>query len=68
MKQDKGQQDEFGQIMGRDGFSPDLPAFIGGGSTRGLSWGLRLFTHMLSGVQVGSLDLSLPNGASRRRG
>ena len=66
MKQDKGQQDEFGQIMGRDGFSPDLPAFIGGGSTRGLSWGLRLFTHMLSGVQVGSLDLSLPNGASRR--
>ena len=31
MKQDKGQQGEFGQIMGRDGFSPDLPAgFVDG--------------------------------------
>ena len=67
MKQDKGQQGEFGQIMGRDGFSPDLPAgFVDGGSTRGLSWGLKLFAHMLSGLQVGSLDLSLPNGATRR--
>lgn len=67
MKQDKGQQDEFDQIMGRDGFSPTLPAgLVAGGSLRGLPWGLRLFTYMLSGLQVGSLDLNLPNGASRR--
>lgn len=67
MKQDKGQQDEFGQLIGRDGFSPELPSeFTAGGSMRGLSWGLRLFTYMLSGLQVGSLDLGLPNGASRR--
>lgn len=57
----------FEPFLGRDGFSPDLPAgFASGGSTRGLSWGLRLLSYMLSGLQVGSLDLSLPNGATRR--
>lgn len=58
---------EFDRIMGRDGFSPDLSAsLVGAGTTRGLSWGLKLLTYMLSGLRVGSLDLSLPNGATRR--
>lgn len=67
MKQDESKHNDFGRIMGRDGFSPDLPTgFADTGSTRGLSWGLKLLTYMLSGLQVGSLDLSLPNGATRR--
>jgi len=58
---------QFEQVLGRDGFSPDLPAGFGStGSVRGLSWGMRLLSYMLSGLQVGSLDLSLPNGATRR--
>jgi cyclopropane-fatty-acyl-phospholipid synthase len=58
---------EFERVMGRDGFSPDLPdGFGSAGTTRGLSWGLKLLTYMLSGLRVGSLDLSLPNGATRR--
>ena len=71
MKEQERQQQpleaDFQRILGRDGFSPDLPGdFSSAGSTRGLSWGLKLFTYMLSGLQVGSLDLSLPNGATRR--
>lgn len=67
MKQDDSNNNDFGPMMGRDGFSPDLPSgFADAGSTRGLSWGLKLFTYMLSGLQIGSLDLSLPNGATRR--
>ncbi len=58
------------QVLGRDGFSPDLPQqFVGDtqdqGSTRGLSLGLKLLTYMLSGMKIGSLDLRLPNGATR---
>lgn len=67
MKQDDSRQGDFDRIMGRDGFSPELPAgFVDQGSTRGLSWGLKLFAYMLSGIQVGRLDLILPNGATRR--
>lgn len=67
MKQDDSKRGGFDRLMERDGFSPDLPqGFITAGSTRGLSWALRLLTYMLSGLQVGSLDLTLPNGATRR--
>ena len=55
------------QIMGRDGFSPDLPAdFATRGDNAGLSWGLRLLMYMMSGVKVGTLDIVLPNGSTRR--
>ena len=54
-------------ILGRDGFSPDLPAgFATGGSNRGLGWGLRVLMYMMSGVKVGTLDIVLPNGSKRR--
>lgn len=55
------------QIMGRDGFSPDLPSgFHGQGDTRGLSLGLKLLMYMMSGIKVGSMDITLPNGMQRR--
>lgn len=55
------------QIMGRDGFSPDLPAdFATRGDNRGLSWGLKILMYMMSGVKVGTLDIVLPNGSTRR--
>jgi cyclopropane-fatty-acyl-phospholipid synthase len=57
----------FERVMNRDGFSPDLPsAFVSAGSLKGLSWSMRLLVHMLSGLRKGSLDLTLPNGATRR--
>ena len=56
----------FGRIMGRDGFSPDLPTVLGSsGSLRGLSWSLRLMLYMLGGVRKGTIDVHLPNGAVR---
>ncbi|MDR3417654.1 MAG: cyclopropane-fatty-acyl-phospholipid synthase [Nevskia sp.] len=54
------------RIMGRDGFSPDLPQTFTRSEGRGLSLGLRLLLYMLSGMRMGSLDVMLPNGASRR--
>ena len=55
------------QIMSRDGFSPDLPAdFATRGDNRGLSWGLKILMYMMSGVKVGTLDIVLPNGSTRR--
>lgn len=65
---DKTKQDDssYRQIMGRDGFSPDLPgSFATQGSLRGLSWGLQLFSYIISGMQVGTLDVTYPNGATR---
>jgi cyclopropane-fatty-acyl-phospholipid synthase len=54
------------RMMPRDGFSPELPAaFVNQGSTRGLSWGLKLFNYMLSGLRKGTLDVQYPNGATR---
>lgn len=64
MKQeDLGGDNPLDRIMGRDGFSPDLPASLSKGS---LAPGLRLLLYMLSGLRIGSLDLSLPDGSSRR--
>jgi len=55
------------QIMSRDGFSPDLPSdFATRGDNAGLSWGLKILMYMMSGVKVGTLDIILPNGSTRR--
>lgn len=47
-----------------DGFSPELPALL---AKRGnnLSWGLRTLMFMLKGMQIGQLDVHLPNGETR---
>ncbi|WP_293388789.1 cyclopropane-fatty-acyl-phospholipid synthase family protein [Nevskia sp.] len=59
--------EQLQQIMRRDGFSPDLPAdFATRGDNRGLSWGLKILMYMMSGVKVGTLDIVLPNGSTRR--
>ena len=66
MKQDDNNSDQYKSMMGNDGFSPDLPdVFRTHGDMRGLSWSLRLFTYMMTGIQVGSLDITLPNGSTR---
>ncbi len=69
MKNDDTKRDHrenLDQMMGRDGFSPDLPAGLSGRhDNRGLSWGLRLLMYMLSGVKFGTLEVTLPNGSRR---
>ena len=56
-----------GRAMIQDGFSPDLPgALASRGDLKGLGWAMRLALYMLSGMQRGSLDVFLPNGAVRR--
>ena len=56
----------YGSIMNRDGFSPDLPrALSSQGDLRGLGWSMRLALYMLSGMQKGSLDVLLPNDVVR---
>lgn len=60
-------RDPIDQIMDRDGFSPDLPPrFETQGDLRGLSLGMRLLLYMISGLKIGSMDVTLPNGAQRR--
>lgn len=51
-------------IIPADGFSPELPAML---AKRGnsLSWGLRTLMFMLKGMQIGQLDVHLPNGETR---
>lgn len=70
MKHDDTREDRresLQQILGRDGFSPDLPAqFAPGGGNAGLSWSLRVLMYMMSGVRIGTLDIELPNGSRRR--
>jgi cyclopropane-fatty-acyl-phospholipid synthase len=61
--EDLGDDSPLGRIMGRDGFSPDLPASLSGQGN--LSLGLRLLLYMLSGLKIGALDLTLPDGSSR---
>jgi cyclopropane-fatty-acyl-phospholipid synthase len=59
-------QDSLGRIMGRDGFSPDLPSGLAHRSEGGrLSLGLRLLMYMISGMRYGSIDVTLPDGSSR---
>lgn len=63
MKQEDLQGDDpIARIMGRDGFSPDLPASLS--PTAAPSPGWRLLLYMLSGLRIGSLDVSLPDGSS----
>jgi len=60
---------DYGQMMGRDGFSPDLPSRLTSqGSLRGLSLGLQVLSYMFSGMRIGTLDLTFPNGATRHYG
>ena len=64
---DNDRRESLDQIMGRDGFSPDLPSdFATRGDNAGLSWGLKVLMYMMSGVRVGTLDIVLPNGSQRR--
>lgn len=50
--------------MPPDGFSPALPEMLSKRSN-GLSWGLRTLMFMLKGMQIGQLDVNLPNGETR---
>jgi cyclopropane-fatty-acyl-phospholipid synthase len=60
-------QAEPKDLMPRDGFSPDLPEqFRAGGSLSGLSLAMRFFDYMLSGIEVGTLDVTFENGSTRR--
>ena len=73
MNKDSGKpaqkEDHYDRMMGRDGFSPDLPSELSSqGSLKGLSWGLQLLGYMFSGMRVGTLDLTFPNGATRHFG
>ena len=65
-KQQERSGDDYRNIMGRDGFSPDLPrALASTGDLRGVGWAMRLALYMLSGMQKGTLDVLLPNGVVR---
>lgn len=59
------QDNRLDRIIGRDGFSPDLPAAFSGPRGERVSLGLRLLMHMLKGVRIGRLDITLPNGETR---
>ena len=57
----------LGRILGRDGFSPDLPVRLARQADgRGVSLGLKLLMYMVSSIRFGSLDVTLPNGSVRR--
>lgn len=65
-KNERRKDDDYGQIMNRDGFSPDLPSVLkSAGDLKGLGWAMRLALYMLSGMQKGSLDVLLPNNVVR---
>ena len=51
-------------MMPADGFSPALPEMLSKHSN-GLSWGLRILMFMFKGMQIGQLDVHLPNGETR---
>ncbi|MCX7070746.1 MAG: cyclopropane-fatty-acyl-phospholipid synthase [Gammaproteobacteria bacterium] len=64
---DDDRREPLDKIIHRDGFSPDLPdTFATHGDNRGLSLGLRVLMYMMSGVRIGTLDIVLPNGSTRR--
>lgn len=63
---DPHSEPDYHRVMQRDGFSPDLPAPLRSqGELRGLGLPLRVLMYMLSGVRKGTLDIYLPNGATR---
>ena len=51
-------------MMPADGFSPALPEILSKHGN-GLSWGLRMLMFMFKGIQIGQLDVNLPNGETR---
>src|SRR5262245_3206182 len=71
MKQEKtepaetiSRQAPLDRVLGRDGFSPDLPDLLAR-KPAALTLGLRLLMFMFKGVKIGSLDVTLPNGERR---
>jgi cyclopropane-fatty-acyl-phospholipid synthase len=60
----KAGDNELQRIMGRDGFSPDLPGILAP-RTASISLGLRLLMYMFKGIKIGQLDVMLPNGERR---
>ncbi len=63
-RQDFERDDSSSRILGRDGFSPDVP-LAARGSGRGVSLGLKLLMYMISGLRIGSLEVTLPDGSRR---
>jgi cyclopropane-fatty-acyl-phospholipid synthase len=56
--------DLLDRVLGRDGFSPDLPQALAPRAARpGL--GLQVLLYMLRGLRYGELELQLPNGERR---
>ena len=55
---DPNEHVEAHRLLGRDGFSPDLPR-------PGIGLGLRVLMYMLQGLRIGRLDVTLPNGEAR---
>ena len=66
MKNERSKADDkLGRIIGRDGFSPDLPELLARRPAEPVSLGLRVLMFMLKGVKIGRLDVTLPNGERR---
>jgi len=65
-KRPEGLDDPLQRVLGRDGFSPDLPAALAprAGSRR-LGLRLQLMLYMLRGLHYGQLEVNLPNGERR---
>lgn len=54
------------RLMGRDGFSPDLPEVLARRpSAKRLSLGLQVLMYMLRGLRYGELEVLLPTGETR---
>ena len=64
-REDLREEDAFMRVMTRDGFSPDLPAALAPGRSA-LSPAARLLLYMLSGMEVGTLDVQLPGSVLRQ--
>jgi cyclopropane-fatty-acyl-phospholipid synthase len=62
-KEDLEKTGQLDRVLGRDGFSPDLPAALR--RSAGISLPLRLLLYIVSTVRIGQLDIVLPNGATR---
>jgi cyclopropane-fatty-acyl-phospholipid synthase len=65
----KEPDDNMARILGRDGFSPDLPAELAVGRPSGrqkLALGLRFLMWMFEGIRIGRLEVTLPNGERRQ--
>jgi cyclopropane-fatty-acyl-phospholipid synthase len=63
MKKEDFDKERLDRVLGRDGFSPDLPEALQRGG--GASLPVRLLLYILRGVRIGQLDVVLPGGATR---